>query len=281
MSKVHGLVVGINDFEGTQNDLSGCVNDALDINRLLSTEHLSGSPIDQLPFFHNADSVTILLDQQAKLAQALSAVNTLLSKLGDDDLGFLWFSQHGTYVKDKNGDEPDGNDEALVFQDFGLWIDDNIYKTLSKRNPKSRLFLGTDACHSGTVHRMYSPVGRLVNRRVRYMPADHFPIGKRPEVAPLRQRGVFVKRQDPLPNVIHMAGCQDIEYCFDASFRQRPNGAFTYYLLKALSTLKPGAVYGDWFKAVGGFLPSVEYPQQPRCNAKPECLAWPIPLRKG
>ena len=45
----------------------------------------------------------------------------------------------------------------------------------------------------------------------------------------------------------------------------RPNGAFTYYALKTLKTLKPGATYADWQAAVNPVcLPSVQYPQSPQ-----------------
>ena len=49
-----------------------------------------------------------------------------------------------------------------------------------------------------------------------------------------------------------------------ASEQQASNGAFTYYALKALKTLKPEATYIDWHKAIIKYLPSANYPQSPQ-----------------
>jgi hypothetical protein len=61
-----------------------------------------------------------------------------------------------------------------------------------------------------------------------------------------------------------MAGCRDAEYSYDADFGARPNGAFTYYALKTLKSLAPGATYADWHKAIQTCLPSASYPQSPQ-----------------
>lgn len=283
IKNVKGFVVGINDFVGTGNDLAGCVNDANDIARLLRpVSTMVGDAIDTTPFFHCSTQVTMLLDSQATLKAATAVLKTFVASLEPEELGFIWFSQHGTFVKDLNRDEPDGTDEALVFQDLGLMIDDEVGKILAKRKSGSYIFLGTDSCHSGTVQRLYQPVDRKPERKVRYLPPERLPLSVRPTISQMRALGAVKANQAPLQGVIHFAGCQDTEYCYDAQFKSRPNGAFTYYLLRrALQALKPGATFGDWFTAVRGFLPSVEYPQSPKCNAYSSMLALPLPLRKG
>lgn len=60
-----------------------------------------------------------------------------------------------------------------------------------------------------------------------------------------------------------MAGCQDTEYSYDASFEGRANGAFSFVALRALESLKPKATYRDWFKEIKKALPSQQYPQTP------------------
>jgi len=285
MSKTSVLTIGINNYPGVGSDLRGCVNDARDMSRLHSPNR-SSTPdaIDRSPFFHSADTLKILVDDQCKQKAVIQAVGTFLSDLNDGDFGFLWLSSHGSYVKDADGDEPDKTDEVIVCQDFGLWTDDKIKRLIEMRNPNSLLFLGTDACHSGTVHRLYIPENQpMPDKRVRFLPPDHFPEHAKVQKAPVRPPtpAIRIASQSALKNVIHFAGCQDTEFCYDASFQNKPNGAFTYYLLKALSTLKPGATFGEWFSVACRYLPSVEYPQKPRCNAKPGVLALPIPLRKG
>ena len=61
----------------------------------------------------------------------------------------VYFSGHGSQIKDRDGDEDDGNDECLVFID-GLLPDDIIGSILKLHRNKS-LTLIADCCHSGTV----------------------------------------------------------------------------------------------------------------------------------
>ena len=143
MGKIHTLTIGINKYDDPNSNLSGCVNDSWDLTRLFARDKLYGDAIDRLPFFHNADSQMKLHDRKASLKTAIETVGTFLSKLNDGDFGLLWFSQHGSYIKDVSGDEVDKTDEVLVFSDFGLWTDDKIMKTLKTRNPKSLLFVGS------------------------------------------------------------------------------------------------------------------------------------------
>lgn len=60
-----------------------------------------------------------------------------------------------------------------------------------------------------------------------------------------------------------LAGCQDSEYSYDAYFRGRPNGAFTFVALDALKRLPKAATYQAWFDAIRKLLPSRQYPQSP------------------
>lgn len=63
----------------------------------------------------------------------------------------VFYVGHGTSVKDLQGDEADGFDEAFFFRD-GVMIDDILIQHLCEnKNPTSKLTLLTDACHSGSV----------------------------------------------------------------------------------------------------------------------------------
>ena len=63
----------------------------------------------------------------------------------------VYYVGHGTSVVDRDGDESDGMDEAMVFDD-GTVIDDVLVNHLCEhKHPDSKLILVTDACHSGTI----------------------------------------------------------------------------------------------------------------------------------
>jgi hypothetical protein len=73
-----------------------------------------------------------------------------------------------------------------------------------------------------------------------------------------------------------MSGCLDMEYSYDAYFNGRPNGAFTFVALKALQTLRSGATYAQWHKAVRKLLPSQQYPQTPNLYGSRSMKRWKL-----
>ncbi|KAH0793381.1 Clan CD, family C14, metacaspase-like cysteine peptidase [Histomonas meleagridis] len=67
-----------------------------------------------------------------------------------DHLVFFYVG-HGTTVRDLDGDEDDGNDEAFVFDDGNIVDDELIDHLINNKNPNNRITLITDACHSGSI----------------------------------------------------------------------------------------------------------------------------------
>mgnify|MGYP001026855258 CR=1 FL=1 len=68
----------------------------------------------------------------------------------ENHLIFMYVGR-GTGVRDLDGDEVDGVDEALVFDD-GVIIDDDLVTYLVRfKNPTSRLTLLTDAAYKDTI----------------------------------------------------------------------------------------------------------------------------------
>jgi hypothetical protein len=69
----------------------------------------------------------------------------------------VFYTGHGACLADKNGDEEDGKDEAMVF-DRGYVLDDTLAEFLCRvrgacvgANPTARTILLSDCCHSGTI----------------------------------------------------------------------------------------------------------------------------------
>lgn len=91
--------------------------------------------------FQDAD-VTVMVDDgdhvQPTKANILAAYHNVVRQSREGDAIFLHFSGHGTKVRDLNGDEDDGYDEALVPLDFkqsGVIIDDDLYDIFVKGLP--------------------------------------------------------------------------------------------------------------------------------------------------
>jgi hypothetical protein len=142
------------------------------------------------------------------------------------------------------------------------------------------LFL-TDCCHSGTIFRfMPAPPGHEDTHasRPRFLPPTHFvrdPAMKaRIERAFSPNVGNSASSAAPLPNLIHISACRDAEFAADAFINNRFNGAYTYYLLQAMTAqLQSGGTYQAVHQQLRQTLPSRVYPQCPLLNA-------PLDLKK-
>ena len=162
-------------------------------------------------------------------------------------------------------------------------VDDELFEIYSRRARGVRLFIVSDSCHSGTVAR-FAPIhtppaiaGRHAPRRtVRYLP----PLAFLPRRVVGRMNGHGDRVRAAAPPGRHagllLPGCQDSEYSYDAYFRGRPNGAFTFVALSTLRRLPASATYQAWFGAIRRSLPSRQYPQSPHLYGSAAMKRWPV-----
>src|SRR5262245_37245617 len=86
-------------YNGWDGQLSGCLNDALDMQAIANSLGYSSS---------------LITDGQATAANVVRAIGQAAQQLNPDDILLLTYSGHGGQVQDANGDEPDGFDETWV-----------------------------------------------------------------------------------------------------------------------------------------------------------------------
>ncbi|WP_379091471.1 caspase family protein [Pedobacter sp. UC225_65] len=96
---------------------------------------------------------TKLIGKNATSGNLLDGLKTLSDKMVAGDTLFLSYSGHGSRVKDLNGDEDDGYDEALVLYDR-LFIDDEFQLCWARFKAGVRIFFTNDSCYNGTVSRL-------------------------------------------------------------------------------------------------------------------------------
>lgn len=266
----YGLVIGINDYPGTESDLTGCVNDANDWKKVL----------EQRGF-----SVSRLLNKEATGSAIRKAIEKTIAPAKAGDLVVIQFSGHGSYVPDLNGDEPDGVDECLCPSDVftkGVITDDELFELYDAKAKGVKLVVISDSCHSGSVAK-FAPIltpptmkGRNApQRKVRFLPPSVFL--SRKQITPLGE--VMRHRATSVPGrhaALLMSGCQDAEYSYDASFEGRANGAFTFVAIRALTQLGPKSTYADWSKAIRAVLPSAQYPQSPNLFGTATMKKWKV-----
>jgi hypothetical protein len=73
-----------------------------------------------------------------------------------------------------------------------------------------------------------------------------------------------------------MSGCQDVESSWDAYFKGRPNGAFTFVALRALKRLPKNSPYQKWYSEIRKSLPSQQYPQTPNLYGTRSMKRWKV-----
>lgn len=264
------LCIGINNYPGTDSDLSGCLNDVKDWSRV---------------FTQHGFTVKKLQDAEATKKNILAAMEAMITSAQKGDSILIQYSGHGTYVPDKDGDEEDGTDECLCPHDLftkGPITDDELNDIFTSKKNGVKLVFFTDSCHSGTVTR-FAPIstppttgGKTApTRKVRFMPPANFLSAR--DINKLGTIRNFRRSSPPgRYGSLLMSGCQDVEYSYDAWFSNRPNGAFTFVALATLLKLKKDASYHDWFKAIRKVLPSQQYPQSPNLYGSATMKKWKI-----
>lgn len=116
----------------------------------------------------------------------------------------VYYTGHGASVKDYNGDEEDGYDEAMVFDDDFV-VDDDLADILckSEKKPTSKVLLLTDCCHSGSIYDLQSA----------------------------SYRGLTVP-----PNLLSISAARDKQTAKQTTIGSKDQGIFTFYFFKFLST---------------------------------------------
>lgn len=114
------------------------------------------------------ENIHVVMDENATVGRVKEQMAWLSQNVGDKDRVFFYFSGHGTQVPDKNSDEADGLDEAMVLHDIdgksynGLYVDDDFGAAL-KRVPSQNMVVMVDACHSGTGTKSWGSAGNSFN----------------------------------------------------------------------------------------------------------------------
>jgi hypothetical protein len=146
MTKI-ALLMGLN-YRGSDAELGGCINDVENTGKVLE-EVYGYNPEDIL---YMTDDSEIKPTSRNMLAQLIK----LSKRTYEENIQEIWisYSGHGSYVRDKNGDEDDGKDECLVPLDYdesGVILDDHLNNILGLVNPNTRVIFIVDACHSETM----------------------------------------------------------------------------------------------------------------------------------
>ena len=152
MPRRKALMIGIN-YTGSAHQLNGCINDALNIRDYLVRERgYSPNPGDMVLMSDTPENRGTLFEPTGR--NIMAAFNWLVTGNAPGDSVFISYSGHGGQVKDPDGDREGGVDDTICPLDFeqsGQITSDTLHRVLvSPMNPRTRLTILFDCCHSGS-----------------------------------------------------------------------------------------------------------------------------------
>jgi exonuclease VII large subunit len=201
--KQRAYLFGLN-YPGTENELRGCVPDV----KLMSSI-LKGK------FGYNPDDVHVYTDAELiGEKDILDYLSEGIVGLESGDFLFFHYSGHGTQVRDRDGDEPDGLDEA-IYTRHGVVSDDEIAKVVGSIPAGVTVVMIFDCCNSGTICDLpYRFISQTYNLKESSKPF--------------------------LADIITVVGCRDNQTSADAYIAERKGnyGALTSTLVKLIETQK-------------------------------------------
>jgi hypothetical protein len=265
------LCVGINNYPIDGADLAGCVNDARAWQELLVSR-----------FDFPRSRVRVLTDRRATKKAIVEGLEDLIDGSAAGDVLVFTNSSHGSYIPDKEGDEPDGYDETLCPWDVkGDQItDDDIRAILGKIPEGVRFTMISDSCHSGSVARARLdeaiPGYRTRDqRRVRFLnPA----LVRRTRLLPNPRRTKPSGRVGSTAAERHVliSGCRDDEYSFDARIGGTFHGAMTYHAIKAIRAARYKITPAGLGRELNRRLPAAGFDQHPQVSGQAAARRRPL-----
>jgi metacaspase-1 len=270
------LTLGINAYP--RSPLQGCRADANDWAQALADRGFE---------------VMTLLDEQATRQAILGSIANLLNRSGPADIAFITYSGHGTQVPDRDGDELDRMDEAIVPVDYdrsGMILDDDLFRLFSEADARGvRVIFVADSCFSGTIQRLAAPLSlatlteidrsaEFAYRKARWLPPELW-VQDEDDWQAIRQAaptGLLVPRGRPRRSALAFTGCRDDQVSYDAYLGGRYRGAFTAAALQALETFDEagGGTYRRWYGMIRDLLPSEDFDQVPTLEGSSTQKRW-------
>jgi hypothetical protein len=241
------LLIGINKYAKVT-PLRGTDADVATMKALLMSE-----------FRLKPENVRVLQDGAATKAGIIAAIeNHLIAQSAAGDVAILYYSGHGSQMRDASGDETDGWDETLVAHDSrtaGVFdvSDDELNSLLSRLAEKtSNITVILDSCHSGTAARNMATVRRI--------PRDERPP---PPERPGTRQTAADGPSDVLAlgaNFTLISSARASELANEDLIDGRIQGALTYNLAKSIRT-RPASTYRDIFPEIAARV-SAQFPSQ-------------------
>jgi hypothetical protein len=234
------LLMGLN-YRGTRAELRGCINDVRRLRQLLASAY----------GFQKREMTVMTDDTRVKPTKAnmLRALRRLAYDTRRRGVREVWisYSGHGSYQRDRSGDERDGRDEGLCPLDYdsaGLLLDDEIRREFTRFAPGTKICCLFDCCHSGTG----------ADLEYRY-------------VSGTKSVEENLAKHAMRPDVIMVSGCRDNQTSADAYLSGQFQGACTNSFIAALRAARYDITVYRLLKDMRAILRSRRFTQVPQVTS--------------
>lgn len=255
--RLRAVVVGIDDYPGTEDDLPSCIADARYIARTLR---------DTFGF----TDITELHDEAATLDAVTRALGTMLDGARDGDQLVFYYSGHGTQTI-----RHDELRESLCLHD--RLLNDDVLVEASQHVPPGVFTVILDACFSGGMAKDFALAARrkarVLTRKAALIPRRYraFGAGARDNYGPMiaaksaRVVDKLVDETGPRLNGLLVSACLENETAAASTASTDGLSAFTYGLRGALARA-PGASAEMLMQDVAEILRSIHIVQSPQLH---------------
>jgi hypothetical protein len=142
------ILIGCNYTNDSRYRLQGCIYDVYEMKKVLESV-----------FGYDQNDIIMMSDSNNDIEPTYSNILENLKKIveisGDLEELLIYYSGHGTQVRDNDREEPDGKDEGIVpidYNDSGIITDDILYNNFfSKVDSNCRVVCVFDSCNSGSI----------------------------------------------------------------------------------------------------------------------------------
>lgn len=227
------LLIGIN-YINTPYALSGCIDDANRMKDLLTQ--------------HNFNSIQMLTDLTSLKPTKQNILDNLKNMIVNSQAGdilFFYFSGHGSYTYDRNGDETDRRDEMIISSDLQGVIDDEIKSVISTNLKSDVTLVGLfDSCHSGT----------MFDLKFNYLDSNNYD-----------QFSENDKVSECNGNVIMISGCMDSQTSAESLIDNKAQGAMTWSFIESINKT-PNCSWRELLKSMRDLLTINSFTQIPQLS---------------
>ena len=282
MGRIRAVLVGVDVYERSDvPPLSGCVNDVALVRRLLKS--VFGVP---------NDDIRVVVNERATKANILRRLRATLDQAEDGDVVVLYFSGHGSQIRDRDGDElSDLLDELICPYDMD-WdrrtyiLDDELEALIDQVPPGILVEVFVDCCFWGAGARELEADSRPQGLRadVRYL-TPPFDIAARFEGdEPKLHRHGFAGRRSFEERNVFWAASSEGEPAAEDYLEGRAHGVFTFWGCRFIEAnfermMREGYSRGELIADLRAYLRSLGYAQTAELSA-PDDLRVVAPLTR-